>query len=121
MASSIIEKVGGFSKVRAVVSEFYDRILDSETLSPYFADTDMRSLIDHQTKFIAQVMGGPASYNDELLQRVHAPLSISKADFVEMANILRETLEDMDFDDDDIDKVIKVIVNHEAHIVARKN
>jgi hemoglobin len=41
--------MGGFAKVRLLVSEFYDRVLDSDTLAPYFDGIDMRRLIDHQT------------------------------------------------------------------------
>ena len=121
MASTIFERYGGFSKVRVVVSDFYDRVLDSDVLSPYFDDVNMRTQIDHQIKFMSQVMGGPAAYTDEVLQRVHAPLGISKSEFIELATILRETLEDLDFDSDDVDMVIREVSNREAYIVARKS
>jgi hemoglobin len=40
---------------------FYDRVLNSDVIGAYFDDIDMRQLIDHQTKFISQGMGGPAT------------------------------------------------------------
>lgn len=43
----------------------------------------MRVLVDHQTKFIALMMGGPASYTDEHLKRVHAHLGIGSTAFGE--------------------------------------
>lgn len=105
MGQSIFERYGGFSSVSRVVSEFYRRALDSPVLAPYFDGIDMRTLIDHQTKFIATLMGGPASFTDEHIARVHAHLGITPAAFNEMASLLRETLEDFDYDQSDISKV----------------
>ena len=121
MAQTAFERCGGFSTVRKVVSAFYDKILESETLQQYFANVDMRRLIDHQTKFIATVMGGPASYSDEVLRRVHAPLKISQSEFAEMAFLLRETLEDFDLDEADIDHVDSEIRKRGEAIVSRDN
>ena len=67
MRQTIFERYGGFSKVSKVVMSFYDKILNSSILAPYFAKTDMKRLIDHQTKFISSLMGGPASYTSEHL------------------------------------------------------
>jgi hemoglobin len=89
---SMFDRCGGFATVRKVVSALYDRILDSEILQKHSADVDMRALLDHQTKFIASLMGGPAPYTDQVLQRLHAPLNISRTEFAEMASLPRETL-----------------------------
>jgi hemoglobin len=85
---------------------FYDRVLDSDILAPYFEDVDMRRLIDHQTKFIAFLMGGPASFTNEHLAHVHGHLGIDRAAFDEMIATMRETLEDFDMDDADVRAVI---------------
>lgn len=72
MRHTIFERYGGFAKVSRIVSSFYDKILESPITSTYFDNIDMRRLIDHQTKFIAYVMGGPASYTNDQLERVHS-------------------------------------------------
>jgi hemoglobin len=77
----MFERYGGFASVSRIVSEFYDKILDSPVTSPYFENTDMKTQIDHQTKFIAPLMGGPASYSNGQLERVHVPLKIDRAAF----------------------------------------
>jgi hemoglobin len=43
----MFERYGGFSRISRIVSTFYDLVLDSPMLGPYFANTDMRRLIDH--------------------------------------------------------------------------
>jgi hemoglobin len=117
MARSIFERYGGFASVSRVVMSFYDRILDSPITSPYFEHIDMRRLIDHQTRFISSVMGGPASYTNDHLQRVHARLAITSVAFDEMTMILRETLEDFDYADDDIQAIMDEIVSRRHVIV----
>ncbi len=61
MSVSMFDRYGGFATVRTIVSSFYDKVLDSDRLSRFFVDIDMRALVDHQTKFVASLMGGPAS------------------------------------------------------------
>jgi hemoglobin len=92
--ATAFDAVGGFARVRLIVSDFYDKVLASERLAPFFAGTDMRRLIDHQTKFISAVMGGPAAFSDEQMKRAHTTLGIDDPDFDEMISLLRETLED---------------------------
>lgn len=119
MASTAFERSGGFATLSKVVSAFYDKLLESPDLSRFFEGVDMRSLIDHQTKYIAAVMGGPASYSDEALGRVHARLNISAEEFREMAYLLRETLEDFEIADDDIDFVEQEVLKREDFIVTK--
>ena len=119
MATTVFERCGGFATVRKVISAFYDKLLDSEMLSGYFADVDMRRLIDHQTKFISSIMGGPASFSDDALRRAHAKLGLSHGELVEMAGLLRETLEDFDLEKADIEQVYNEIMKRENLIVTR--
>jgi hemoglobin len=62
VAQSLFEKYGGFAQISKVVMVFYDKVLDPDLVGPFFDNIDMRRQIDHQTQFIASVMGGPASY-----------------------------------------------------------
>lgn len=119
MKRSIFERYGGFARVSRVVSSMYDKILESPVTSPYFAGSDMRRLIDHQTRFVATLMGGPASYTNEHLERVHSRLGITDSAFDEVVYLLKETLEDYDFDDDDIAEVEREMQNRRQYIVSR--
>jgi truncated hemoglobin YjbI len=55
---TMFERYGGIAFVTRFVLSFYDRVLTSATIAPFFADVDMRRLVDHQAKFISSVMGG---------------------------------------------------------------
>ena len=119
MAQTIFERSGGFAKVSRIVMSFYDRVIDSPVMSPYFINTDMKQLIDHQTKFIAFLMGGPASISDENLQRVHRHMGIDRRTFDEMVTLLTETLEDFDFSDEDIAAIEKELERRAPLIITK--
>jgi len=119
MSRSLFDKYGGFARVSRIVSAFYDKAVDSDIIGPYFDDIDMRAQVDHQTKFISSLMGGPASYSDEALHKVHAGLHIDRKSFEEMASLLRETLEDFDLERSDVDQIMREIDSRADIIISR--
>jgi hemoglobin len=86
-------------------------------LAPYFDGINMKNQIDHQTKFFAALMGGPASYTDDELERKHARLNITEEAFNELAAILRETLEDFNLDDSDVGIVVAEFTKRKRLVV----
>ena len=99
---------------------FYDKIIDSPATNPYFSGVDMKRLIDHQTKFFAALMGGPASYTNDHLEKVHDRLGITEAAFMEALVLMRDTLEEFDFLDEDIQQVQDEMMSRKNYIVAKK-
>lgn len=120
MTSSIFERYGGFAAIRRIVSSFYDKVLDS-SISHHFEGVDMRRLIDHQAKFVTSITGGPASYGDDHLRRVHARLGITDAEFEVMRALFVETVEDFGFSDPDTRAVEHEIVRRRDVIVTRSD
>ncbi len=102
MSQTLFEKYGGFATVSRIVMDFYDRALDSDQIGDFFEGVEMKKLIDHQTKFIATLMGGPASYTNERLAAMHARLAINNTDFDEMKKLLAETLVEHGVAEEDI-------------------
>ncbi|MEM6441044.1 MAG: group 1 truncated hemoglobin, partial [Pseudomonadota bacterium] len=80
----LFDKYGGMSALRAVIMDFYDRALDSDVVGPFFENVDMARLIDHQTKFMAMLLGGPVGFSEDRLQRAHAHLKVEHAHFDEI-------------------------------------
>jgi hemoglobin len=98
---------------------FYDKMTTSPITKKYFEKTNMRKLIDHQTKFVASMMGGPASFTNEHLARVHSRLGITNTAFEEAVDLLTETLEDFDVDDADVKQVENEVISRKIHIVTK--
>jgi len=115
--ATMFERYGGFATVSKIVISFYDKVLDSDIVGPYFDDIDMRALIDHQTKFVAQVMGGPVEYTNEVLQSVHAKHNIDVEAFREVSSLLKETLEEFEFAPSDIRQILNEVKMRSPYIV----
>ena len=117
MSQSMFDRYGGFTAVSKIVMAFYNKALDSDIIGHYFDNVDMRSLVDHQTKFISSIMGGPASYTNDQLARVHAHLNIDMIAMDEMVALLRETLEEFNLDPSDIDQIVDELRDRSGHIM----
>lgn len=114
---SLFEKYGGFSAVSKIVLDFYDVLLDSDDVGPFFDDIDMARLIDHQTKFIASLLGGPASYTDEQLHRLHERLNLENSHFDEVVETLSDTLKKHSFSEGDVAAVRDALEQRRSAIV----
>ena len=117
MEDTLFKKLGGFSVVRKIVSRFYDGVLDSPVLQGYFVNTNMEKLIDHQTRFISSLLGGPGSVSDAQLRKSHARLNIQEDAWVELLSILEETLEEFELADGDISYLLKKVSGKKPLIV----
>ena len=119
MASSTFEKYGGFAAVSRIVMTFYEMVLDNDTLGPHFDDIDMSRLMDHHTKFISSLMGGPAAMSDDRLRAVHQSVPISDADFDEIARILTEALAQHGVAEGDAAQIVALVDSKRPLIVNR--
>lgn len=117
MSGSLYDQLGGFSFVRKLVSDFYDRVLDEEDLVPFFEEVDMGRLVDHQTKFWATVLGGPASYTPEQLKVIHGSKEIADQNFDLVLKLIRETLEDHEVGEQRVDIITEALDAYRSVIV----
>ena len=78
---SLFEKYGGFDTIRKVVNELYDALEVNEITAPYFENSDIRALMDHQVKFLSQVLGGPQQYTGKAISVAHTGMKISETAF----------------------------------------
>ena len=106
MEKSLFERYGGFSVVSKIVLDLYDRLLDDDDVGPFFDEVDMARIVDHQTKFVSALMGGPASYTDEQIKIMHKHLTITDEHFDKLETILRATLDDHGVASEDQETII---------------
>ncbi|SDW48738.1 hemoglobin [Ruegeria halocynthiae] len=119
MSQTIYEKYGGFKTISRIVMTFYEMALDSDEIGDFFDDIDMPRLIDHQTKFVSSLIGGPASFSDDRIEAVHRHLKISHSDFDEMASLFGEALAMHGMSESDVNVALAAIEGKRAIIVAR--
>lgn len=120
MPNSLYEKYGGFKTISRIVITFYEMVLDCDVVGYHFDDVDMNRLIDHQTKFMSALLGGPVSFNDERLHTLHRGLNISNVEFDATTAILRDALRHHGMTDDDVDFTLQEIEKKRPIIVSRR-
>lgn len=106
MERTLFEKYGGFSAVSRIVLDLYDRLLDDDEVGPFFDEVEMSRIVDHQTKFVSTLMGGPASYTDDQIAKMHKHLTIHGPHFDRLKEILKQTLLDHGISPDDTETVV---------------
>ena len=129
MCTRGVPRTGGYVEVAAVavegaaVREIMARNPWMVGFSSTFQANCSSLAIIHELKKqhpdVATVMGGPASYTDEALRRIHEPFGITRSEFNEVTEILRETLEDFEVESSDINAVMGEFHRREPFIVTR--
>lgn len=86
------ETIGGRDAVLAAVDEFYDRVLDDQTLAPKFEGINLARLKKHQVDFLSTALGGEDVYTGRELSVAHAGLGITDEEFERVVDHLVATL-----------------------------
>jgi len=116
-SASLYDRLGGEATIKAVVEEFYRRILADARLAPVFAGVEMGNLKRHQALFISQALGGPKQYDGRSMAEAHAHLEIAEGQFNAVAGHLVGTLRHFRVGQADIDAVLAVIAPLKSQIV----
>jgi len=89
----VFDKIGE-TKLRAVLTDFYDRVFRDVMIGFLFAGKDRQRLIDKEYEFTAQFLGADVAYTGRPMRVAHASSPIFGGQFERRLQILRETLRD---------------------------
>jgi len=110
MHSSLFIKYGGFASIHDLIENFYDKLLDSKIVGSNFENTNIETLIDHQTSFISSLLGGPVSFTDQHLASVHSQFTIQEPEWHEVITLLRLSLVEFGMEPADCELVINKLL-----------
>ena len=116
--NTLFEKYGGIATFTQITQAFYHKVLDTPQLAHYFTNTNMEQLIDHQSQFLSHALGGPQPIKAIDLKAAHQHLKITEADFNLVAELLSETLQEMQVASDDINEIIAIIAKLKDQIIS---
>lgn len=93
-SSELFDKIGG-DKLRAVITDFYDRIFRDVMIGFMFQGKDKQHLIAREWELAAALFGAPdVTYTGRPMRTAHAQHTIFGGHFERRLQILRETLRD---------------------------
>jgi hemoglobin len=119
--TTLYDRLGGREGIRAVVDDFYDRLLEDDAIAPFFADADMDRLRRTQTDFLCEAAGGPETYDAPPPREAHLDVPFEPEHIARAVELLRESLNAHDIPDDDAASVVAAIAAHEDDLLASRD
>jgi len=115
---TLYDRLGGREGVRAVVDEFYGRLLADDQLAPLFEGADMERLRRTQTEFLCEAAGGPETYDGPPVRAAHLQVPFTPAHIQRAVELLHESLEAFDVPDEHAATVVEAVATHETELLA---
>ncbi|MFB6082853.1 MAG: truncated hemoglobin [Halorientalis sp.] len=116
---TLYERLGGRDGIRAVVDDFYDRLVADDRLGPYFEDADLERLRRTQTDFLCEAAGGPETYDAKPVREAHLHVPFDPADIGRAVELLRESLDAFDVPEEDAEAVVEAVAAYEEELLDR--
>lgn len=115
----LYERLGKREGIRAVVDDFYDRLLVDEQLGPFFEGANLEKLRRTQTDFLCEAAGGPETYDAEPVRAAHLHVPFEPADIQRAIELLYESLDAFDVPGEDAEAVAGAVAAFEEELLAR--
>lgn len=97
-STELFDRIGP-AKLRAVITDFYNRVFPDIMIGFMFQGKDRQHLIEREYEFTAAFLGAPGvRYAGRPMRAAHASHTIFGGHFERRLQILRETLRDHDVD-----------------------
>jgi hemoglobin len=116
---NLYEKLGGKDAVRAVVNDFYDRVLQDPRVNHHFTGINMNTLRNHQTIFISFMLGGPQKFEGKTLRLAHEGLNITSEEYEIIMDHLDDSLKKFNVGIEDRAKILAVVRSLKPFIIKR--
>ncbi|WP_254544866.1 MULTISPECIES: group I truncated hemoglobin [Halobacteriales] len=115
--NTVFDRLGGHEAVESVVNDFYDRVLNDESVIHHFEDSNTTELRAHQVQFISAVTGGPVEYSGDDMRDAHRGMGITDTEFDVVAGHLDTALAENGVSDEDREQVLETVEELRPEIV----
>ena len=93
MGQTLFEKLGGESRLRAIIDTFVDRVFEDRMIGFFFRNADRRRIKEFEYQHAANFLGADVEYRGRPLAKVHANHPIMGGHFARRRQILSETMD----------------------------
>jgi len=115
---TLYDRLGKREGIRAVVDDFYDRLVADDDLGSFFETADMDLLRETQTDFLCEAAGGPETYDGAPVREAHLDVPFTPEDIQRAVTLLYESLDAFDVPDEDADRVVQAVAAYEEELLA---
>jgi hemoglobin len=118
-APTLYERLGGATRVDAVVGRLIDRSASDPRTRRSFDGIKLKALKESLAQQICAVAGGGCRYEGETMARSHADLKIVASEFDAMVSILREELDREGTDAGAKNELLRLLAPMKRDVVGR--
>ncbi len=121
MIDKLYELVGGRHTISAATERFYSKVLEDDSLSPFFSGTDMDHLRSRQIMFVSMLLGA-AEYRGKDIRSAHEMArsqGLSDAHFDAFLKHFRSALEDVGVKPENAEQVMKLVENSRRTVLGQ--
>ena len=115
---TLYDRLGGHDGIRAVVDDFYDRLVADEEIGPFFEGSDIELLRRTQADFLCEAAGGPETYDAAPIREAHLHVPFTPEHIQRAVELLEESLDAFDVPEEDAQKVVNAVAAYEADLLA---
>lgn len=90
----LVERAGGPAALRALLEDFYRRVLADRMIGFFFRDADPERLVEKELELALACLGAEVPYTGRPLREAHAAHPIQGGQFMRRLQLLQETLAD---------------------------
>lgn len=117
--NTLYNRLGGKERIAEIVDEFYDRVLDDDSVAHFFEDMDMTEQRAHQTQFLSAVAGGPVEYDGDDMRSAHEGLGLEQEHFDAIAVHLEDALREFDVPEEGVEAIMGEVAALEDDVLCR--
>ena len=92
-ALTLFDKLGGESRLRAIIDSFVDRVFEDRMIGFFFRNADRGRIKELEYQLAARFLGAAVEYRGRPLGKAHANHPIMGGHFARRRQILSETLD----------------------------
>ncbi len=92
-ADPLFDALGGKPGIALLMDDFVPRLAADPSIGPFFKDTNLRELKKQLADQFCAVSGGGCAYEGDDMKRAHANMTVAKADFNRLVEILQVSMD----------------------------
>ncbi len=118
--STLYERLGGEQAIAAVITEFYNRMVQDDRVNHHFIGVNIEVLRRNQiTYFMSYALGGYPQYEGSTLRQAHAGLNITSEEYEIAIKHLNSALRKFNVGLSEIAKIEAFLRSVKPHIINR--
>lgn len=107
-SESLFNRIGGMDAVNAAVDIFYNKVIQEDSIKPFFSNVNISHQSGKMKAFLAYAFGAPMKYDGKGMRQAHAHMSLTEVHFKTVATLLKETLDELNVPEKETNEVMKI-------------